>query len=104
MGSRKDRIISSFARVVRKNISPCTIILFGSRAKKKAKKTSDYDFLIISPKFKNVDREKRAARIYFLKRKIPAPRDIICLTPKEFEERKAKIGVIKEAIQEGIEI
>lgn len=104
MGAKKNPIIKSFTIVARRSFSPCRIILFGSRAKKTAKKTSDYDFLLVSPKFKNIEWEERSVKAYKLKRNIPAAMDIICLTPQEFEEKKKEIGIVQEAVKEGIEI
>ena len=104
MGRKEDKIINSFASVIKKNISPCKIILFGSRAKKTAKKTSDYDFLLVSPQFKKWEWEERSAKAYRLKRNIPAAMDIICLTPEEFEKKKKQLGIIQEAVKEGIEV
>lgn len=104
MGTRKDPIISAFARAVQKNFSPSRIILFGSRATGKAKKDSDYDFIIISPKFKKIDWEERSTKAYHLKRNIPAAMDIICYTPEEFEKKKKQLGIVQQAVKEGIEI
>ena len=53
MGKKTDNIIKSFAKEVRKKIPKSKIYLFGSRVKGKAKKNSDYDFLIVSDDFKN---------------------------------------------------
>ena len=88
MDRKKDPIISLFVNSVKKHIPLSKIILFGSRAKKKALSTSDYDFLVISPIFRKLEWEKRCAKIYKMKRNIPAAMDIICLTPEEFNEKK----------------
>ncbi len=104
MVKEKDKIVDAFVRAVRKSVSPCRIILFGSRAKKSAKEDSDYDFLLISPRFKKWEWERRSAEMYRLKRNIPAAMDIICLTPDEFERKQKEIGVIQEVVREGIEI
>ena len=104
MGRKNDKIINSFTKVVKNNFNPCKIILFGSRATGKYNKGSDYDFLLISPKFRKMGWEDRLANVYFLKREIPAAMDIICLTPHEFNEKKKELGVIHEAVKEGIEI
>lgn len=104
MAPKTDRVINSFVKVIKKSFPSCLIFLFGSRAKKTAKKSSDYDFLLVSPAFKKWEWEERSANIYYLKRHIPAAMDIICLTPKEFEQKKKQIGVIQEAVREGIEI
>lgn len=104
MGKKKDTIVSTFTRVVKKNLSPCKIILFGSRAKGTARKDSDYDFLIVSSHFKRWEWEKRGEKVYHLKREIPAAMDIICLTPEEFERKKKEIGIIREIAAHGREI
>ena len=104
MGRKEDPVIATFKKVVRGKFSPCRVILFGSRAKKTAKKNSDYDFLLVSPKFKKMEWEERSVKAYRLKRNIPAAMDIICLTPKEFEEKKKQIGIVQEAVKEGIEV
>ncbi len=103
MGRTPDKIVTSFAQVVRKHLSPCRIILFGSRARKRARKDSDYDFLLVSPKFTKWEFEGRSAYVYTLKKNIPAAMDIICLTPPEFERKKNEIGIVHEAVQGGIE-
>ncbi len=90
--------------LVKRHFSPCRIILFGSRAKQTSHKDSDYDFLLISPRFKKWEWERRSAEVYLLKQNIPCAMDIICLTPEEFEERKNKIGIVQEALKKGIEI
>lgn len=102
MGRTTDKIIISFAKKVRENFYPSKIIMFGSRATGKAKKHSDYDFLLISPKFRKMEWEERSSKVYFLKKDISAAMDIICLTPEEFEQRKKEIGVIQEADRSGV--
>ena len=104
MGRKKDQIVDSFVKTVRRSISPCRIILFGSRARGTARHDSDYDFLLISPRFSRWEWEERSARVYHLKREIPAPMDILCFTPKEFEKQKNRLGIVQEVIQEGIEV
>ena len=70
-------------------------------APRKQQKNSDYDFLLVSPKFTKMEWEERSVKAYRLKRNIPAAMDIICLTPKEFEEKKKQIGIVQEAVKEG---
>ena len=104
MGAKNDPIIASFKRVVMKNISPCKIVLFGSRAKGKARADSDYDFLLVSPCFKKWSWELRLAKAYGWKRNIPAAMDILCYTLEEFEQKKKKNGIVQQAVKEGIVI
>lgn len=102
MNKKTDTVIRSFTKVVKKNIPSCKIILFGSQAKGTAKRTSDYDFLLVSPEFSKWEWEERAANVYYLKRNIPASMDIFCLTPQEFQEKKKQIGIVQQAVKEGI--
>ncbi len=104
MGKKPDKITKSFAKVINQNFRSCKILLFGSRAKGIFKKTSDYDFLLVSPEFRKWGWEERSARVYYLKRKIPASMDIICYTPEEFERKKKQLGIVQQAVSEGIEI
>ena len=102
MDRKKDKIVCSFIKTVRKEYPSSKICLFGSRAKGTAKKNSDYDFIIVSKDFRKIDFSTRCSRIYFLKRNIPAPMDILCYTPEEFELKKNQIGIIQEVFKEGI--
>ncbi len=104
MDKKPDKITTSFAKIINQNFSSCKILLFGSRAKGTFKKTSDYDFLLVSPEFKKWGWEERSAKVYFLKRNIPASMDIFCYTPEEFERKKKQMGIVQQAVKEGIEI
>ena len=104
MDKKTDKIVRSFVKEVRKKIPSSKIYLFGSRVNGNAKKDSDYDFLIISKDFRGSNFEKRSSEIYFLKRKIPAAMDIICYTPEEFKKKRNQIGIVKTAIEQGVEI
>jgi predicted nucleotidyltransferase len=79
------------------------IILFGSRAKDKAREDSDWDFLVIVDK--DLDRTDKWDIIIKIKRKLAElkiPNDIIINSIKEFEERKNNVGYITYyALREG---
>ncbi len=79
------------------------MILFGSRARGEALKSSDYDLLIVSPTFFKYDFHQRMVEVYHLQ-KVPVAIEVICLTPEEFKERKKYLGVIQEAVKEGVDI
>ena len=97
-------ILQPFIRAVRKKFSPARVVLFGSRAKGTAHAQSDFDILIVSPRFKGIEFSRRSVLAYRLKRDIPAAMDIICLTPEEFKERSQRLTVIREISSEGIDI
>ena len=79
------------------------VIFFGSRARGKFKKYSDIDLILISPKFRGMKYFKRAPPLYKYW-DMDYSFDIICYTPEEFEEKRKEIGMVREAIKEGIVI
>ncbi len=79
------------------------ILFFGSRAKGTFNSESDFDIIVISKNFKGVKWHKRPLKIY-LAWKENKPLEVLCYTPEEFEEEKKQIGIVQEAVKEGIEI
>ena len=80
------------------------VILFGSRATSgKTHKDSDIDLIIVSNKFEKINSIKRASLMYnYWTLKLPV--DFLCYTKKEFDERKNRITIVREAVLNGIEI
>ena len=77
--------------------------IFGSYARGEAKKASDVDLIIVSNKFKN--KKFRYRSIGFYKYwDLDYPVDFLCYTPKEFEEKRARITIVSQAAKEGVEI
>ncbi len=104
---RKKAIIDStaikFAKKIKLKFKPLKIILFGSRACGEAWNYSDYDFIIISDSFEKVhwlDRISSIVKYWESDR----PIDVLPYTTKEFEYKKINSSVVKEAVNEGIEI
>ena len=79
-----------------------SIILFGSRAREKAAKYSDYDFLIITDKTFTVHEKIKISK------KIRThlsdfPIDVIIKSKSEIETVKNQIGTVaREALKEGV--
>ncbi|MCS7094157.1 MAG: nucleotidyltransferase domain-containing protein [Candidatus Aenigmarchaeota archaeon] len=84
-----------------KNIEPELVILFGSRARGDYLKSSDYDLIIVSKHFSNLDFRERIIKIYELLDD-PTNLDVLCYTPEEFEEKRKEIGIVRKALEEGI--
>ncbi len=106
MGSRTNEVIpllKEFKKNVNAEIEIDKMILFGSRAKGKARKTSDVDILLISRDFKGKKYFKRSP-VFYRMWNYTYDVDIICLTPEEFEKKKEQISIIQEAARDGIEI
>ncbi len=80
------------------------IILFGSRARNEADKTSDYDILVITDKLPGI-KEKMNITKQMRVRLSEYPVDIILKTEKEAEALKNNIGmVVREALKEGVRL
>ncbi len=103
MDKETAEITRKFVRRLMDHYSIGKVILFGSRAKEDHLKMSDFDFIIVSPDFEGVHFIKRMSSIYEY---WDEEYDIepLCYTPEEFEEKKREIGIVSEAIKEGIEI
>ena len=95
--------IKKFYQEVSLDIPLQKMIFFGSRVKGKARKDSDVDLLLVSSKFQGVRPLSRSPKLY-LKWNSNYAVDLICLTPKEFALRKKELGLVEEAVKEGIEI
>lgn len=106
MGKKKDKAMSflyDFIRKARKIANIERFILFGSRARGDNKEKSDIDLIVISKDFEGVKFFKRSPALYLLW-DAPYDIDIICLTPQEFAQKVKEIGVIRQALVEGIEL
>ncbi len=92
--------IKLFVQKVQKQFSPAEIILFGSRAKGEEWKQSDYDFIIVSPKFKNVhwlQRITKLVKLWNLKIDV----DLLPYTPEEFKLKKKQSSIVRSALKYG---
>ncbi|HLC84356.1 MAG TPA: nucleotidyltransferase domain-containing protein [Candidatus Nanoarchaeia archaeon] len=95
--------LTTFVRSIKKQFAPTKIILFGSRARGQGGKWSDYDLLILSDSFSKLSYLERLSQVYkFHPRTIPL--DVICLTPKEYNQRKREPTIISEIAKEGVEL
>ena len=106
MDRKKNEIIDLlkiFLAKVEKTTKIKKAILFGSQVVGKERADSDVDLMIISEDFENKKSYKRSPHMYLLW-DLPYDADIICLTPKEFEKKKKQIGIVRQAVEEGIEL
>ena len=104
MGRKKHiDYLREFKKRLNKNIPTDKVILFGSRVKGKPHRWSDFDLVIVSPKFRKLNFIKRGAKMYDYWI-IDYPVDFLCYTPKEFNKLKKQITIVREAVREGIEI
>lgn len=79
------------------------VYLFGSRARGKAHKWSDFDLLIVSKSFKDKASFERAVGLHKYWT-IDSPVDFLCYTPEEFDKLKKQVTIVRQAVEEGVEI
>lgn len=77
--------------------------MFGSRARGDYLEESDINLIVVSNKFKGVPFRERMIQAYGMWDK-KEDLEQICYTPEEFKVKKKEIGIIREAVKEGIEI
>jgi predicted nucleotidyltransferase len=79
------------------------MILFGSRARGNSTRWSDFDLVIVSSYFEGMSTFHRSVgfRKYW---DLDYPVDFLCYTPTEFQRLKNQVSIVREAIENGIEI
>lgn len=95
--------ISEFLRKVEERFRPEKIILFGSRARGDYLKHSDYDIIVVGRRFEHIPFLDRLTMLFELWDG-DFDLDILAYTPEEFEEKKTEIGVVSQAVKEGIDL
>lgn len=79
---------------------PEKVILFGSYARGRAAPDSDVDLLIVMPV--SGSKREKAVEIGIALHDIPIAKDVIVVTPEDFEWRKETLGTIERpAAREG---
>ncbi len=98
---KRDKKIDSFLSNLKKYFKPVKVILFGSRAGEDWLIESDYDFIVVSDKFQNMDIFERMKSV-FVKCGVRFAADILYYTPEEFEKKRKEIGIVREAVKRGV--
>ena len=97
------KLLRKYVGEINKKFKIEKAILFGSRARGDALNTSDVDLILISKDFQNLHFRKRMA-IVLEGWDADLDIEVLCYTPGEFERKKKEIGIIRTAVEEGIEI
>ncbi len=79
------------------------VILFGSRARGDFMLYSDVDIILVSKDFEKLKFSDRIAEVIG-EWEGNVDIEVICYAPREFENKKKQIGIIREAVKDGIEI
>ena len=101
-----DSALAAFAERVREQIGAQRVLLFGSRARGQAGRDSDYDLIVVSPRFASVEPPRRAIGLRQLWYDVggEGPMDLIYLTPEEFAETQQRITLVAAVLPEAIEL
>ncbi len=95
--------LSIFKKKVNKKFNLQQFILFGSRARGDYLLRSDVDILLVSSDFQKLDFRQRMAEVITYWDEM-VDLEPLCYTPEEFERKKKQIGIVRQAVKEGIEI
>lgn len=101
--TRMNKSFERFKSSIKKEFKPMHFILFGSRAKKTEFVYSDFDFVIVSEKFRDMDWHKRISKVV-RHWNCEANIDILPYTPEEFERKRSQICIVQQAVREGVEV
>ena len=105
MGNKKNILekLKKFKKNLKKRIDVGRIIFFGSRVSGKPHKDSDIDLLIVSKDFKN-KKFRYSALGFYDYWDLDYAVDFLCYTPEEFNKLKNQITIVREAVNNGVEI
>ncbi len=104
MGDRENIVseLKAFRQDLDKMIHVDRMIFFGSRVSGRPHDDSDIDLVIVSDYFEG-KRAKRALGFRSLWH-LDYPVDFLCYTSAEFEKLSKQISIVREAVENGIEI
>jgi predicted nucleotidyltransferase len=99
-------VLRQFALALHDSLEAGRVLLFGSRARGDNQGDSDFDFIIISPRFEGMHLLRRASGIHEIWWYAggQGAMDLICLTPQEFEEARHRISLVAAVLPEAIDL
>ena len=95
--------LRDFKKKVQAKYAPERMILFGSRARGESLIESDVDVVIVSERFKNVPWPRRIGDVAELWGGLVVL-EPLCYTPEEFEQKRKELGIVQQAVKEGIDL
>lgn len=99
-----DQNVKKFVDAISKGLRVQHLIFYGSRAQGKHTRWSDYDFIIVSPDFEEVDFLSRITKMYDYWPNYDYPVEPLGYTPKEYKRAVRGINIVSEAAKTGIHI
>lgn len=104
MVTSEEPLLQQMVETIVREVSPETIIFFGSRARGDARPDSDVDLLVVEtePFSPQRSRRKEAARLYMALRGLAISKDILLYSRDEFERWKNSLNhVVGRAHRKG---
>ena len=95
--------LKELKRIISKDMDVSKFIFFGSRAGGNYKRYSDFDIVIVSKNFNGINKLDRPYSLY-MRWNLKYPVDFLCYTPEEFNKLKKQVTIVREAVENGIEI
>jgi hypothetical protein len=82
------------------------VLLFGSRARGQQQEDSDYDLIIVSPRFEGMAAPLRGIglRELWYRSGGQGAMDLICLSPEEYRVAQGRISLIAAVLPETIDL
>jgi hypothetical protein len=104
--STTDSALMRFAERLQEEAGADRVLLFGSRARGQERSDSDYDLIVVSPRFAGIEQPRRAfgLRQLWYQSGGDGPMDLICLTPTEFALEQQKITLVAAVLPEAIDL
>lgn len=104
MGRKKHlEHLIEYKKKISKKIGLKRMILFGSRAGRRVSRWSDFDLILVGRKFDSVNVLERSRGLW-IDWDLDYPVDFLCYTPEEFNKLKKQATIVREAVENGIEI
>jgi len=92
------------AEVIKRRYPDARVVFFGSRIRGDYLKDSDYDIIVVSKAFRGKHFTRRSSEVLraLWDAGIVGDFEILCYTPEEFERKKKNLGIVREALREGV--
>ena len=105
MKKSDQRIVEQIKETLKEVYRPKRLFLFGSRATGKARKDSDFDFVMVVPGAKKTSLDEMGKAISLVWERHQVSADVFIYSEKEFDEWKGEFNSIPEvALNTGQEI
>jgi predicted nucleotidyltransferase len=102
MSQRKPEPLKKIVGIIVEQAHPERVVLFGSRAKGKAREGSDYDFLVVVRDVRNEREVSRRIYRALVEQKVGAAVDVVVVNASTLEQHKeSPFFVYRQALREG---